>query len=216
MNVPKHIEAQAMHTVGMVEPALTAIYKSIDLEAIKASPLSVERMIKIWDIGTKISNAITPHTACRNGCNHCCSQAVTINGAEADIIARHLHVVYNEVPEETIEEFLAKVDAQRIEFTGKQCPFIQEGKCSIYEVRPMSCRLHFNISNTPSLCDTNTEAEVPNFNFVSLNKLQVLALARETTWGDIREYFPDGIKTKKVKETHHVHIRQKDKEDLES
>jgi len=49
---------------------------------------------------------------------------------------------------------------RRAEHEGQPCPFLQEGKCSIYPARPTPCRLYGRTrfgNGRPNLCDTIVE-----------------------------------------------------------
>ena len=85
--------------------------------------------------------------ACRAGCDHCCYQVVGVTAAEAVTI--HAHVTRSRGPDE-LERLRAHVadlyarsrglsSAER--FSAQHpCPFLAGGSCTIYEVRPLSCR----------------------------------------------------------------------------
>jgi Fe-S-cluster containining protein len=85
--------------------------------------------------------------ACKAGCDHCCHQSVGVTAPEALAIAAHLR-------QASAPELLAVVKvrlAERLERTRGlsaderfspelPCPFLQQGSCSIYDVRPLVCR----------------------------------------------------------------------------
>jgi Fe-S-cluster containining protein len=85
--------------------------------------------------------------ACKAGCDHCCYQVVGVTPAEALTIFEH--VTQSCTPAE-LERRTARVSdayersrglssAQRFS-PEHPCPFLDAGNCSIYEVRPLSCR----------------------------------------------------------------------------
>src|SRR5690606_34224108 len=67
-------------------------------------------------------------TACKKGCNHCCHYEIAITDLEVEYIR-------------------SKVKVKKLKFinAGKECPFLKNGICSIYEVRPFICRRHLSI-----------------------------------------------------------------------
>ena len=85
--------------------------------------------------------------ACRAGCDHCCHQSVGVTAPEALAIFDHLKTTLSG-PE------LAKVATRVSALHGRTrglssrerfspdhpCPFLEAGRCSIYEVRPLACR----------------------------------------------------------------------------
>src|SRR5271170_4128899 len=88
--------------------------------------------------------------ACAAGCDACCHRKVACTIPEAFGIAAWL----SEKPEaeqqrvrnacrELHEETAALDDLARIR-TGRPCPLLVEGECSIYEIRPISCRAHYS------------------------------------------------------------------------
>jgi putative zinc- or iron-chelating protein len=85
--------------------------------------------------------------ACRAGCDHCCHQAVSVTVPEALAIVDHLRT---RLPAEALRALTARVGAAWAAQRGLSpaerfspehpCPFLDAGRCSIYEVRPLSCR----------------------------------------------------------------------------
>ena len=85
--------------------------------------------------------------ACKAGCDHCCYQSVGVTPPEAFAIVDHLRRTLS-APE------LARVAAHIAEAHGRTCglssqerfspdhpcPFLEAGRCTIYEVRPLACR----------------------------------------------------------------------------
>jgi Fe-S-cluster containining protein len=85
--------------------------------------------------------------ACKSGCDHCCYQAVGVTPPEALAIADHLKRTRR--PDE-LAGLKAKL-ADRFEATRgltpderfspeHPCPFLESARCTIYDVRPLSCR----------------------------------------------------------------------------
>jgi len=144
------------------------------------------RMVQIAD---GLSRAITPHVECRNGCSFCCSQPVGVSGYEVRAIERftgrkaimqgRAGVPHPELPEQ-----------MRKRFTGKPCTFLAAGRCTIYAVRPIACRLHHSLMPSAEPCDT---ARHPDMNVKSLNlplDPVLVHIFRADDRGDIREFFP--------------------------
>ena len=98
-------------------------------------------------------------SVCEKGCSVCCTQNVLVTAVEGELIHRYIR-------DKGQEEWLAlkmqeKGATRRVEVTTngfaascltgddivpesygneKSCPFLQENCCTIYEVRPFSCR----------------------------------------------------------------------------
>lgn len=85
--------------------------------------------------------------ACKNGCDHCCYQSVGVTPPEALAIAHHLR---QNLSASEFASMLAHISDSHDRTQGLSaeerfspdhpCPFLQQGSCSIYEVRPLSCR----------------------------------------------------------------------------
>ncbi len=87
--------------------------------------------------------------ACRAGCDHCCYQSVGVTPPEALAIFDHLSRTLSDAE---LERVGAHVAAQRVRTRGLStaerfspehpCAFLDvaAGRCTIYEVRPLSCR----------------------------------------------------------------------------
>lgn len=97
--------------------------------------------------------------ACREGCATCCTQNVLITALEGEMI--HRYIQKESKMEWFASKFQEKSVTRRPEYTTngfaasclagedvepesygnyEQCPFLEESCCSIYKVRPFSCR----------------------------------------------------------------------------
>lgn len=85
--------------------------------------------------------------ACKAGCDHCCHQSVGVTPPEALAIFDHLTTA---LADDELEAVKARVAEARQRTRGLSsterfspdhpCPFLRDARCSIYEVRPLSCR----------------------------------------------------------------------------
>ena len=99
---------------------------------------------------------------CKKGCSYCCSNAVMILPQEAMYIVEKLK---EEGRCEELEMFRKKAQAKNETTKDKKadeflflkipCPFLVEGSCSVYENRPMACRLF--LSQSVASCKTEYE-----------------------------------------------------------
>jgi len=85
--------------------------------------------------------------ACRSGCDHCCHQSVGVTPPEALVIFEHLRNRLTEAELAAVVDRIAKLHARTRGLSSAQrfspdlpCPLLEEGRCSVYEVRPLSCR----------------------------------------------------------------------------
>jgi hypothetical protein len=94
-----------------------------------------------------LSKAPAGSVACKAGCDHCCYQAVGVTAPEALAIFAHLTTTLSA---SEFERMAARVEQAHQRTLGSSpadrfspehpCIFLESGRCSIYEVRPLSCR----------------------------------------------------------------------------
>jgi uncharacterized protein len=110
-----------------------------------ASPRS--RYAKLRMLADRIAEAMAPNAACKKGCTHCCHKSVPISTHEAELISattgRKMLSVRLASGPKTIEEDLP----------ADPCPFLVDSSCSIYEQRPIACRVAFNLADDNFFCD---------------------------------------------------------------
>lgn len=176
------VHQQVEDNVAAVEPILDALLNSRPFRE-EPEGTNKQRVTKFFVLAERVQRAVLPHTACRKGCSHCCHQAVTIHTEEAKRIAQSTgrKMVFARME---LDRSLVVTKYMRV-----PCPFLEDGKCSIYQIRPLSCRLYFNISDDPSLCDLSTVQDVPALDFSALTYMYVRAI-EGVEWNDIREFFP--------------------------
>ncbi|MHB8886982.1 MAG: YkgJ family cysteine cluster protein [Methylovirgula sp.] len=89
--------------------------------------------------------------ACRGGCAACCALRVTATAPEVLIVAMHLKNIAAAMPafahvlQQRIEAAAANgggLDEAEYMALAHLCPFIVDGHCVIYELRPLACRGH--------------------------------------------------------------------------
>src|SRR5690606_12272526 len=86
---------------------------------------------------------------CASGCDKCCRVERTVFGIEADLI--RTYVGSNPISKTTESEV-------------NVCAFLENGRCSIYPVRPSICRTHGLVlrhGDEISHCDLNFVEELP-------------------------------------------------------
>ena len=100
-------------------------------------------------IANLLARAPEGSVACRAGCDHCCYQVVGVTPAEAIAIFEHLRTTLSPPEVERVTAHLAKRFEETRGLTSSErfspdqpCPFLEvaTGSCTIYEVRPLSCR----------------------------------------------------------------------------
>jgi Fe-S-cluster containining protein len=100
--------------------------------------------------------------ACEAGCVWCCYQRVSASPAEVLRIVDYLR--QNHSPEElaSLHARVVELDQQTRGLSaeerlsiGQPCPLLVDGRCSVYYVRPLTCRGY--TSNDAFLCQRKTE-----------------------------------------------------------
>lgn len=191
-------------TEEMVQESVERAMGKIDTKGIRRQLNSVENILEmdvapatqrsmLRGVAEVVSTMISPHVSCGAGCDHCCHMACTISIHEAKIIGARIGVD----PKPVKIELTAHTRSDMVDkYTGVPCPFLKEKKCSIYDIRPLSCRTYFNLSAYPEICDVvkHPGNEVPALDLSPIWMADVLINATPSApfvYGDIREYFPD-------------------------
>ncbi len=113
---------------------------------------------------------------CKAGCSYCCHQSVYGVEHEFDALATYL------VKEWSLEERKALIERAKERYAQTNtlskealalhkspCPFLQDNKCSVYEMRPMACRIYLSTSvqsckhEYESPADTNAYPQLLDF-----------------------------------------------------
>jgi Fe-S-cluster containining protein len=82
--------------------------------------------------------------ACAPGCSFCCYLPVDVLAPEAFRIAAHLMQTR---PPGELADLVYRLGAHaQHDFGARPCVFLANGRCSIYEVRPMVCRSYNSLS----------------------------------------------------------------------
>lgn len=140
---------------------------------------------RIKKAAAKISEVVTPMSACKSGCSFCCHISVGICESEAKAISKATgRKIADVLPDPSL--------ILREKWHNTPCPFLKLGKCSIYEDRPISCRLNFNMADTPEQCDTRIPSSESYVMFLNLKPLEqgFLGAFLNEKWADIRDFFP--------------------------
>lgn len=143
---------------------------------------------KFRALAERIADAVRPSSVCSDGCSHCCYIPVSMSQSEAGWIGAATGIKPADVPRRTAQEYADQQD----DFLRVPCTFLNDDRCSIYEFRPLECRLHFNISASPMFCDTSIRSEesvVPNVD-LSVFWIAYASLTATIAYGDLREFFP--------------------------
>ncbi|WP_075107898.1 YkgJ family cysteine cluster protein [Neptuniibacter marinus] len=121
------------------------------------------------------------YTPCKKGCSDCCHYAVTVSEVEIAFIEKFTRVKRQKT-------FSSKAD-----FHGTPCPFLKNGSCSIYDVRPFVCRRHVTLTSTNTWCNPNisNNETFPLLRFTSLDEAfdDIRRESKSFEFYDIRQVF---------------------------
>ncbi len=145
--------------------------------------------------GQKVSDAVSSVCACINKCSHCCRRCIYITRAEAIEISKFTgRKITESFTGRLLPESIDIIQELQKKYAGAPCVFLKDGSCSIYEVRPIECRLQVNISNQIEICDLvkHPATKVPYVSDgVHIAVLSKLGSAQPSA--DIREWFPEEV-----------------------
>ncbi len=102
-----------------------------------------------------LRNAVTQgvQVACSKGCDWCCYQPVFANNFEMLHLIRHIR---QKLSSTQIGNILKKAAAKNLAVSNLSeskllrhkaaCPLLENGVCTVYEARPMACRIYLSTS----------------------------------------------------------------------
>src|SRR3954471_2231649 len=89
---------------------------------------------------------------CCAGCSICCSLRIEVYAHEVFLIADHILATFSDEELFALKERLAAHSAKVLPLTPVEhatsnivCPLLRSGLCSVYEVRPQTCRRHHSL-----------------------------------------------------------------------
>jgi Fe-S-cluster containining protein len=145
------------------------------------------RTMRLRFLAGQWSRLVSQESACRRGCSHCCHVSVAVPRSEAELIAKATRTALNR----DVVPYEEGLPPDPLSHFGEPCTFLVEGKCSIYEHRPVACRALVNMDDVELLCELVPGAQVP---VPYANALRIqgsrFVHAQHEDWADIREWFP--------------------------
>jgi len=98
--------------------------------------------------GQAIRQQYPTQITCHAGCDGCCYQQFTVFPVEAHHLAQAVAALAPEVRQHLLA-WLQQVDPWRVVDTPPPCVLLEHGRCSLYEHRPLICRIHgFPVSSS--------------------------------------------------------------------
>jgi Fe-S-cluster containining protein len=94
-------------------------------------------------------NATGETIACARGCGFCCSFRVAVRADEVFLLVDHLRATREAEAVDRIRQRVvdvaarfSRMTAERRMRTNAACALLEDGACSVYDVRPHTCRAH--------------------------------------------------------------------------
>ena len=180
------------HFFSNVPPEISARVQSLPSRIAKMNARISIKLQEILRTADLILSKAGEYAACARGCGHCCHVHVPIADFEAQYIGDHIVVAPIALKHSMRHE--------RAEFSGATpCVFLKNGECSIYEHRPLTCRMHLNFDMDEFWCRhenwNKPEAVIPRPNINALmDAYHLLGGKAQPLVADIRDYFPHGKK----------------------
>ncbi|MDJ0624612.1 MAG: YkgJ family cysteine cluster protein [Desulfocapsaceae bacterium] len=142
--------------------------------------------------------------SCRSGCSTCCTTRVTVTALEGRRILDFCHtndrmewlvgklaIDYSLQPQaQTTNEFVAASledldDMPSSHHSRNPCPFLEKAICTIYEVRPFSCRC---FASTSPCNELNTATVDDDYLYGSTAAMQLIEhLGQFDSWGYLQD-----------------------------
>ena len=174
-----------------VSPELKAHVVSLPQRISKMNARPVIKLKEILNTADQIFDYAGKFAACARGCGHCCHVSVPITAFEAQYMGDKLGIEPREVTQNK------RPDLKNFG-SHTPCPFLANGECSIYELRPLTCRMHmnFDVDNYWCLHENwqKPEAEIPRPTIQPLEDAyhQLMSSTKQEIVADIRDFFPNG------------------------
>lgn len=141
----------------------------------------LERLKRLYAFMDELYRYVNRHTPCRRGCDACCHYSVSVSELEASWIELN-------TPHERSRP-LKGIEQPH----GTPCPFLDDGECSIYSVRPFLCRRHVTLDDDARWCaiDVCHDVELPQLNFSEVQAVyeRIIAECQQSEHADIRAWF---------------------------
>ncbi|WP_139222931.1 YkgJ family cysteine cluster protein [Paracidovorax wautersii] len=173
--------------VRRTEPALKKIDRLVGAaESAKTASRKVQWLRRGADV---LGDAVRDICACGPGCAHCCTIPVMVLASEARVIAKEIGRPFVDVPRDR-----RNMDPPPWRGPGHECTFLVGGLCSIHDVRPLPCRLLFNLDKDNFLCRHDVDEGSALVPYVNTQLLELSAVAvlsgRDEYTAELRDFFP--------------------------
>jgi Fe-S-cluster containining protein len=149
-----------------------------------------QKLRRMRHLAAEFSDEFTPDSACKNGCSHCCNKGALVPKSEAKLMALCIDTPLVK----QVATFRSSGSIETTPHLGTPCTFLVGGRCSIYEHRPLVCRMQINMDSDERLCKLvpNVQVPAPLLNSVNFQMFHADLIAKNNLV-DIRNWFPNGL-----------------------
>lgn len=194
----EHLQSALPEKVQMLERLSRANEAQLIRQAARSSSMG-KKVLWLRKAADELQRKVLPVSACRTGCSHCCHISAVLTRAEAQVIARETgapldakagrYSAARNPDFETTRELIGQ------QYYGQPCTFLAHGRCTIYEARPLACRLAISLDEDDLLCRI-TPAYTVNVPYLDVFEHQlygVTILGAAQDFDDVRAWFPQGL-----------------------
>lgn len=152
--MPLGAQARIQELIAKLDPFKKEIEKLI--KSASQETTARRKLKKVRELIDLLNTSLSGISACQSGCSHCCHIPVLMTQTEANIISEEIQVKA-EMPAYSLSTKMSEV--------GVPCTFLKDNKCSIYDSRPIACRLCHNMDEDSILCNLfpGEQINVPYF-----------------------------------------------------
>ena len=177
--------------------AVGSVHAERLVQAALRAPTQRQRVVWMHKAAEAWAKPLAAVAACRSGCDHCCHIPVTISSTEAQLLSqasgrkavRPARAV--RADQCSTAEGLQAAEAVLRDVARSPCPFLADGRCSVYAARPAACRLLLNMDDDDLLCRLVDDLPVP-VPYANATQLKgwTLMVQPGAELADIRAFFP--------------------------
>ncbi len=171
MSIEEHPKAAWAHgvrskvtrdvAVVLVDEATTRAVVVLTVNAYGVVDRDAHEIVQDRAQRSRIDSDVAP-IACREGCNFCCHYRISVLPMEAISVAKFVQDRFSADERSALVDRVKKYNetlnvlpaAQRLS-RPLPCPFLVSGKCSVYGMRPIACRMHH--STDVDACEKSLE-----------------------------------------------------------
>lgn len=166
---------QYMHLIKPKVPLFTKMINSLIQTVGKYKAMELIHS----QVQEAVNVQITPNVSCSAGCSFCCHDIIYGSKMEMAYIRERIELEGIK-PNQKLKEIQNSKPISELKWAEKRCSLLDDkGMCTIYEFRPLVCRLH-NSANDPKFCDrSENEQQHSQAHVIDLEALQFAMLIQD-------------------------------------